>query len=174
MHFLLQTLHGTHTKKLHALKTESEITGLWKNVKCDTPNVLKWPNSDKVVILTTHVDPLGWWCKALKAPIPSFVQKCDCVNHIINWVDFGLTQSNSWSIASLKASRHHSTYPPGFVQHLFYVILFWMLNNANSQPILLTVIYTINMIKFFIIYLSKCTLLLVLFKIVIYMEQSST
>ena len=60
----------------------------------------------------------GWWCNALRAPMPSFVHKCDCASHNIDLVDFGLTQSNSWSLGTLKALCHHPTYPLGFAQRI--------------------------------------------------------
>ena len=47
-----------------------------------------------------------WW-----ALMPSFVQDCDCVSHKIDLVDFGLTQSNSWNLGTLKVLHHHPTYP---------------------------------------------------------------
>ena len=61
---------------------------------------------------------LGWWHNVWRWPMPSFIQECDRTSHNIDQVDFGLMWSNSWSLGTLKALRHHLKHRFGFTQHL--------------------------------------------------------
>ena len=89
-----------HTGKKKMGKDSSYATSSWLGYFLSWMSFGTNQNSNVVQTLRGYV---GWWCNALRGPMPSFVQECDCMSHNIDQVDFGLTWSKSWSLGTLKA-----------------------------------------------------------------------